>query len=183
VHPFFEPGGERAPVTDPHASASIFGLGAGGADLLQATREGLAFNARMSHDALGVDAAPVALGGGLARDARFASLLATILRRPVLQRPTPHAGLLGLGLLAVQHLGLAPLQSTASAWLAAEGSIAHPDEGATGRFYERKYTLHRNLVEAVRPFWAELASLHDEARRLNAAAEACMERRHESALS
>lgn len=181
VHPFFEPGGERAPVTDPHACASVFGLTAQTADaarVQQATREALAFNARMSHEAMGEDGAAVALGGGLARDPAFASLLATILKRPVLRRPAAHAGLLGLGLLAVHHLGLAPLQATARAWLAGEGSTSLPDEDVLGRFYQRKFILHKNLIDAIRPFWAELGALQREAERLSSS----NEKQHETQL-
>lgn len=168
LHPFFEPGGERAPLTDPHARATLFGL-RGTTDAAQvawAAREALAFNARISHDMMGTDPGAVAFGGGLAADDAFAALLASVLQRRVLRTASPHAGLLGLGLMAAHHLGRAPLRELATRWLAGDPRIDAPDDGALARFLDRKYDLHVRLLERLAPLWPEVAALQAEADRL-----------------
>jgi xylulokinase/erythritol kinase len=169
LHPFFEPGGERAPITDAHARASLFGITPSTTpfELQRAAREALAFNARLSHDGMGRDTSPVAFGGGLAQDDGFAALLATVLGRRVIRPPAAHAGLAGIGLIATHQLGGEPLRALAARWLGGDAKVDEPAEGDEARFLARKFALHDRLLATLQPLWPEIAALQDEARRLN----------------
>lgn len=170
LHPFFQPGGERAPLTNPNARASLLGLNAAtnAAEVAWAAREALAFNARLSHDLMGDDGSAVAFGGGLAQDDTFAALLATVLGRPVLRRAAPHAGLVGLGLIAGQHIGGIAIPELAARWLGANVRFAQPMGGDEASFLARKFDLYKRLIAALEPFWPELVSLQTDSRRLAA---------------
>lgn len=168
LHPFFEPGGERAPLTDPNARASLIGLCAAtdAAELAWAAREALAFNARLSHDSLGDDGGAVAFGGGLAHDDTFAALLATVLGRRVLRPASPHAGLVGIGLIAGHHLGGVAMRELGARWLAGDSRIDVPTPGAHARFLDRKFDLYKRLIDVLGPLWPELVALQQQAREL-----------------
>uniref|UniRef100_UPI00260184E3 FGGY family carbohydrate kinase n=1 Tax=uncultured Paracoccus sp. TaxID=189685 RepID=UPI00260184E3 len=101
LHPFFEPGGERAPWTDLHARGAVLGLTAAAhpREIAWAAREALAFVARKSHEMMDASSGTLALGGGLAADKHFARFLATTLRTQVERSPSAHAGLRGLAAL------------------------------------------------------------------------------------
>lgn len=168
MHPFFEPGGERAPVTNPDARAGLFGLGASSShdEIAWAAREALAFNARLSHDSMGDDGQPLAFGGGLAHDDGFAALLATVLGRRVLRPASPHGGLVGVGLIAGHHLGGVPLRELAARWLGADGRITEPTQDGDAAFLDRKFTLYKRLIDALEPLWPEFVALQSDARHL-----------------
>lgn len=175
VHPFFEPVGERAPLTSADARSAIFGWTAGErpSALTSAAREGLAFAARMSHDLMGDEPGPVAIGGGLAANDHFAGLLASVLGRPVARAAMPHASLAGLGLVGARHLGGGPLAGFAPSWFAIEPALIAPDTGPFGHYLHRKYAAFSGLLERVAPLWPDLAAVAAMAERL----------RHESSPS
>ncbi|CEJ10817.1 Erythritol kinase [bacterium YEK0313] len=169
VQSFFEPVGERAPVTSPHARSTVFGWAAGEepAALAAAAREGLAFAARMSHDLMGLEPGPVVLGGGLAADADFARIMAATLGRPVLRPPARHASLTGLGLVGMRHLAGGRLADHAGRWLGGKPVVDAPDEGPFGTYLARKYVLYASLMERIAPLWPDLAAVADLAARLS----------------
>jgi sugar (pentulose or hexulose) kinase len=170
LHPFFEPGGERAPITHPLASAAAFGLGAETTQeqLGWAAREAIAFLTRMSHFELGGEAREtVSVGGGVARDPVFLQLLANVLDGPV----QPHGGgdtaLRGLAAVA---MGAIEAQATDEKpddrYLSPPGEEVRPEGGAVRSYLERKYRLFKQLIDDVSGHWEELAALKGDAERL-----------------
>lgn len=166
LHPFFEPGGERAPITDPRASAAMFGLRGDTTpkQLGWAGREALAFVTRMSHSDLGKEGqSGVAVGGGVARDPLFPQLLASVLGRPV----QPHTGgdtaLRGLAAITVGALEGKQLER---AFLERPNEVIAPELGAVRAYLERKYRVFRHLLTDVSSHWEELAKIEEEAKGL-----------------
>lgn len=172
LHPFFEPGGERAPYTSPHASGAILGLTAATTPeaIAWAAREGLAFVAARAHAMLGADGGPLALGGGLAGDADFARFLATVTGRTVERRTGGTAGLRGLGALGARFLLGAGGDDIAARWLAPPDDRVAPD-GQLRPYAEQKYAVFTRLVDLVAPVWPAIAALADAARLAAAATE------------
>ncbi len=176
LHPFFESGGERAPITNAHACASLFGMTATttASEIAWAAREALAFVARMSHEAMGsaehaeVNDDAVALGGGLAADTGFAHLIATVLGRVIQRSANPHAGLVGLGLVAISVLSGSRLSEQTAAWQAMPVESIAPEQGPIAAYAGRKYTLFQALLNAVMPSWRGIAELAAEAQGTSA---------------
>ncbi|MFX4295734.1 FGGY family carbohydrate kinase [Pseudosulfitobacter pseudonitzschiae] len=169
VHPFFEPGGERAPWTDPQASAALFGLSAATTpqQIAWAGREALAFVARVSHMMMGAAQGALSLGGGLARDANFARFLATCLGTPVVRSPTAHAGPRGLAAIAAPHLLDASPADVAAHWIGPSEDRITPQSGPVARYADAKFASFRDLVDTTSPHWAALSDIADAAAHLN----------------
>ena len=169
VHPFFEPGGERAPWTDPQASAALFGLSAATTphQIAWAGREALAFVARTSHMMMGAAQGALSLGGGLARDEDFARFLATCLGTPVVRSPTAHAGPRGLAAIAATHLLGASPAEIAAQWIGPPEDSIPPQTGPVARYADAKFATFRNLVDTTSPHWAALSDIADAAAHLN----------------
>lgn len=135
VHPFFESGGERAPITAGTAGVNLFGLDAGttGAEIAWAARETVAFLARMSHAAMGGPGSGcIALGGGLAADR--------------------HAGLGGAALVAAAVLAGCGLQDQAAEWPPLQAETIGPSDEWLTRYAEAKFSLtgDRRRAEVAR---------------------------------
>ncbi|MDF3906953.1 FGGY family carbohydrate kinase [Paracoccus sp. AS002] len=165
LHPFLEPGGERAPWTDPHASGAVIGLTAAStpAQIAWAGREALAFVTRASHAMMGAPGGALSLGGGLAGDEHFAQFLATVTGCTVQRRPGSHAGLRGLAAIAARFL----LDARDPApWIGSTGHGLAPDPGPVAAYAEGKYRLFAALLEAVSPFWEPLSDLREQAEKL-----------------
>mgnify|MGYP002621826102 CR=1 FL=1 len=165
LHPFLEPGGERAPWTDPHASGAVIGLTAAStpAQIAWAGREALAFVTRASHAMMGAPGGALSLGGGLAGDEHFAQFLATVTGCTVQRRPGSHAGLRGLAAIAARFL----LDARDPApWIGSTGHGLAPDPGPVAAYAEGKYRLFAALLEAVSPFWEPLSDLRGQAEKL-----------------
>ncbi|MBD0415341.1 FGGY family carbohydrate kinase [Oryzicola mucosus] len=173
LQPFFEPGGERAPYTTPHARGSILGLTAAttAAEIDWAGREALAFIARRSHEMMqsgpiGSVSGAIALGGGLAGDRAFAQFLATTTQSPVLRTTNGQAGLKGAGAIAAFHLFGLSRKDLTEGWLGAYDELIEPETGAVAEYAEAKYALFTRLVEAVSPHWDALARLDAMQKRI-----------------
>lgn len=168
LHPFFEPGGERAPWTDPHATGALLGLDAATtpAEIAWAGREALAFAACHSHALLHAPEGVLALGGGLAGDAHFARFLATALGAPAARSPGGHAGLRGLAAVGARFLYDAPAAEIAEVWIGPPAEIVAPETGAVAAYAAAKRAAFCGLVDAARPFWPALAALRAEAKTL-----------------
>lgn len=171
VHPFLEPGGERAPYTDPDAKGALIGLGAAATpdEVAWAAREALAFLARTSHDIMDPAGGAVAVGGGLAGDSAFMAFLADTLGRPIYHSTSPHVGLQGLGLIAAHHLGVGDGAALAARWLDIDRQARHPRTGPLRDYAERKYRVFTELVERVSPLWQDMSALAEQARAFEAA--------------
>ena len=172
LHPFLEPGGERAPWTDPNAKAAIIGLTAATtpAEIAWMGREALAFVACHSHAILGGPAGQqsgvLSLGGGLAADPHFAQFLATTLGCPVQRNTAGHAGLRGLAAIGATYLLGATAGDLAARWLGpGEDSIA-PQSGAVAEYAAAKFRAFTEILQAVMPYWASLSALRAQAETL-----------------
>lgn len=165
LHPFLEPGGERAPSTDPHASGALFGLGAATtpSQIAWAGREALAFVTRASHAMMGAPDGALSLGGGLAGDGHFAQFLATLTGCTVQRSPGSHAGLRGLAAIGARFLLDA---SDPAAWTGEPEQSLAPEPGPVAAYADRKYRLFSALLDAATPFWEPLSRLRAEAERL-----------------
>ncbi|RDW13023.1 FGGY-family carbohydrate kinase, partial [Paracoccus thiocyanatus] len=165
LHPFLEPGGERAPWTDPHASGALFGLGAAATpgQIAWAGREALAFVTRTSHAMMGAPDGALSLGGGLAGDGNFAQFLATLAGWTVQRSPGSHAGLRGLAAIAARFL--LDAQDPAP-WIGEPEQRLAPEPGPVAAYAERKYRLFTASLEASAPFWEPLSALRAQAERL-----------------
>lgn len=166
VHPFLEPGGERAPWTDPQAAGALIGLTAATtpAQIAWAGREALAFVAATSHAMMGPATGALALGGGLARDRHFARFLATATGLAVQSTPGAQAGLHGLAAMGARFLWE---EAALDRWTCAPEETALPVTGPVADYAATKLALFRNLVETLMPQWQGLASLRAQADLLN----------------
>ncbi|WP_306755285.1 FGGY family carbohydrate kinase [Paracoccus actinidiae] len=165
LHPFLEPGGERAPWTDPFATGALFGLNAAttSAQIAWAGREALAFVTHASHAMMRAPEGALSLGGGLAGDKHFAQFVATLTGCTVQRSPGIHAGLRGLAAVAARFLLDAPDHAV---WIGSPQQSIAPDSGPIAAYADHKYRLFSALIEAAAPFWAGLSDLGAEAERL-----------------
>ena len=165
LHPFLEPGGERAPWTDPNATGALIGLTAAStpAQIAWAGREALAFVTRASHAMMGAPDGTLSLGGGLAGDTHFAQFLATVTGCTVQRSPGSHAGLRGLAAIAARFLLDAP---DPAPWIGPPAQRLAPDPGPVAAYADHKYRLFLALLKAVSPLWEPLSALQDQAATL-----------------
>ncbi|WEX11156.1 FGGY family carbohydrate kinase [Chelativorans sp. AA-79] len=163
LHPFLEPGGERAPVTAPHASGAIFGLTAasGPREIAWAALEALAFVACKSHEMMNAPEGDLSLGGGLSGDANFTRFLATVLGRKVQATTGGLAGLRGLAAIAAKHLYGASPETLARDWIVAPDTVVAPEPGAVGDYAAAKYRLFSRLLDMLQPSWQDLSAIAD----------------------
>ena len=163
LHPFFEPGGERAPYTTPDASGALLGLTAHTRpeQIAWAAREGLAFVARISHDMMNAPAGVLSLGGGLAADPHFAGFLATLLGTPVERASGAQAGLRGLAAIGARHLLDTDDAELARAWVVAPDAVAMPQTGAVAEYAQEKYALFVSVLDSIAPHWQKMSAVRD----------------------
>ncbi|TIM29051.1 MAG: carbohydrate kinase [Mesorhizobium sp.] len=163
LHPFLEPGGERAPYTSPNASGALLGLTAQARpeQIAWAAREGLAFVARASHEMMNAPAGVLSLGGGLAADPHFAGFLATLLDTPVERAGGAQAGLRGLAAIGARHLLGAGDAELAGSWVVAPDAVAAPRTGKLAQYARNKYTLFVDLLDSISPHWQRMAAIRD----------------------
>lgn len=168
LHPFFEPGGERAPFTAPHASGAAFGLTAGSTadDIAWAVREALCFIARTSHEMMNAPAGALALGGGLAGDGAFAGFLASVLQTEVRRTTNGHAGPRGLAAIGARFLLGLDDATLARDWISPPDEVLPPQAGAVAAYAQDKFALFSRLISAVAPCWEPLSSVRDQAEQL-----------------
>ncbi|MEO3999692.1 FGGY family carbohydrate kinase [Mesorhizobium sp. CAU 1732] len=165
LHPFFEPGGERAPYTTPYASGALFGVTAdtSPAEIAWAGREALAFVARKSHEMMNAPEGTLALGGGLAADPHFAGFLATATGQKVACNTGGDSGLRGLAMIGARFIHGLSQEAVAKDWRGAPDAWAEP-QCATRDYAESKYRLFVRLIDAIEPFWEAIADLGDKSR-------------------
>ena len=172
LHPFFEPGGERAPCTSPHASGAIFGVTAATRPehLAWAGREALAFIARKSHGMMstapGKTTDDLALGGGLAADGEFAGFLSTVLAQKVQRKTGGHAGLIGLAAIGAKFLYNASNEELGSDWIGEADENVSPQTGEVAAYAEAKYAIFESMLDRVSPLWGEISQLEERAGNL-----------------
>jgi erythritol kinase (D-erythritol 1-phosphate-forming) len=165
VHPFFEPGGERAPYTTPYAAGAFLGMTAqtSVAEIAWAACESLAFIARISHDMMDISTGSVALGGGLAGSRHFSQLFATVIRAPVLRSADGHASLRGLAAIGARFLYDAPDHELSALWIGAPDETLAPQKAAIASYAESKFQLFARSIDIVAPAWATLTEVREQA--------------------
>ncbi|WP_172975979.1 FGGY-family carbohydrate kinase [Sulfitobacter sp. THAF37] len=170
LHPFFEPGGERAPITHPHATASLFGMSSATSpgEVDWAAREALAFLTKLSHADLGmVDGQAIAVGGGVARDDGFLQLLASVLERPVRPHRGGDAALRGLAAIAMGALRARGAKlDVVEAYLSPTGEEIAPEEGPVRDYLGLKFDLFERLLKDSARHWDALHEVGEAARKL-----------------
>lgn len=169
VHPFLEPGGERAPYTRPDASGAVLGLDSQTtpAQIAWAAREALAFVARISHEMMGVGSGALSLGGGLAGDPRFAQWLATVMQAPVMRSTSSHASLRGLAAIGARCVLGASDRELFGRWIGEADETVQPEPGPVADYARSKFEHFRRTIDALAPQWRarfELAALAARAR-------------------
>lgn len=152
--PLFAPWlqGNRAPASNEHARAILFGLGLGHTrrDMVRAVGEGLAFHQRWIFDAMSRHVDPpsaIQLAGGVSRNPGMAQLIADTLEVAVRVVPFPtYAGVLGASVLAAEGLGV-PFDGESITY-----TTYHP-RPAFSRIYRQKYRRFVHLYPAARPLF------------------------------
>jgi xylulokinase len=158
--------GRLSPVPDPLARGAWFGLSAdtSRAVLYRALLEGLAFDARMSLDALtGIPGLPsirkVRAIGGNTRNRLLMRIKGSVYALPIAAAEMAEATALGAALLAGLASGVFSDLGSAAFGQAARFRSIEPDPAWAAR-YETHYQ------EVYRPAYAALKPLHHAARRL-----------------
>ena len=161
MHPFFEPGGERAPYTTPDATGAMIGLSAetSAAEIAWASREALAFIARTSHDIMPVSTGAVALGGGLSADRYFAQWFATVMEAPVLSSSSSHASLRGLAAIGAKYIYATSEAAISEFWLGAPDEILMPETGSVATYAAQKFSQFARTIEALAPAWSTQSAI------------------------
>src|SRR5690606_37860996 len=105
----------------------------------------------------------LALGGGLAGDAHFAGFLATVIGQKVACNTGGNSGLRGLAMVGARYIHQLSPKAVAAGWRGAPDMWAEP-QGLARDYAETKYHLFARLIDALEPFWQEIADLGDKAR-------------------
>lgn len=160
MQPFFEPGGERAPLTSANATASVFGLTAvtKPEELAWAAREALAYIARYSYEMMGVTG-NLAVGGGLAGDRCFMQFLATATGAKVHAKPGGQAGLQGLAAVAAHAIGWSTKADLANRFVEQEESCFSREDNAVLTYANAKYAAFVRLLDSTPAAWRDLAAV------------------------
>jgi xylulokinase len=147
--------GERAPLWDINARASLSGLSSstGATDVALAVLEGVSYSARLVMDSLEASAClrPSEInhsGGGAASDI-WCQIRADVLGRPIKRMAMRDAGVLGAALMAGTGTGVFPSLSNAAKTFVAVDRIFEPDLTQSERHqtgYEKYKTLYQQLV-------------------------------------
>ena len=155
--------GERTPHLDATARGGWIGLTASHkrADLVRALIEGVSYSQRDCLDiieALGVAVRSVRASGGGARSPFWRQLLADIMNKPVVTLATQEGSAYGAALLALAGTG-----EYGSVPEACRAAIREVDQvaprPAEAAFYARSHAIYRSLYPALKPAYAQIASL------------------------
>lgn len=152
------------PDADPDARGAFVGLtpGANRAVLYRSVLEGLALQSRLMLDGMGslAGVAPVRdvrLIGGVARNALFLAIKASVLGRPLTVVEEPEATALGAALLAGVGAGIFTGIDAALAALDRRETVIEPDASAP-RYAALRETVFAPVVAAMRPINRALAA-------------------------
>jgi xylulokinase len=145
--------GERTPYWDTFARGVFFGmsLSTDKASFVRAVMEGVCMGFRQNLEAvesLGIKVDQVrAVGGGL-RSPVWLSILARILRKPIVTVSTPDTGNLGNILLCGKAIGLFSSVEEAATRACTTGAPLHFPHGSPA--YERQYDIYRELYQKLK---------------------------------
>jgi len=149
--------GERAPLWDIHARASISGVDSsmGPAEISRAVFEGVGYSARMVMESLEASAClrPAEInhsGGGAVSDV-WCQIRADILGRPIRRMKMTNAGVLGAALMAGTGIGMfASLHSAAKSFVKLD-RVFEPNAVEQNR-HERGFARYKMLYQQLVPW-------------------------------
>jgi xylulokinase len=182
---FFLPylAGERTPHLDPDARAMFFGLTLKHtrAHMTRAIMEGVAYSYRDCLDVvakLGIPVQRIIASGGGARSALWLQIQTDVLAREIHTTGVKEQASLGAALAAGVGVGVfSDIPAACAALLPSEERVLHPDP-ARSRFYEKCYSIYRDLYLSVRPYGRRIAQLDprgDKARETGLKKDAAIE--------
>jgi xylulokinase len=147
--------GERAPLWDINARASLSGLSSsmGAAEVARAVLEGVSYSARLVMDSLEISAClrPTEInhsGGGAASDI-WCQIRADVLNRPIRRLKLLDAGVLGAALMAGTGIGVFSSLSEAAKTFVKLDRVFEPNQLQIDRHdhgFEKFKMLYRQLV-------------------------------------
>jgi len=149
--------GERAPLWDPAARASLSGMDGsmGPAEIARAVLEGVAYSVRLLLASLEASAGRSAVqllhAGGGSRSDIWCQIRADILGRPLRRTANGDAGLLGAAILAGIGAGLYPSIGEAVRALVRYDRVFEPDRSRRQR-HEDGFALYVGLYERLKGF-------------------------------
>lgn len=152
--PYLSANGIIAPIVEPAARATFFGLTRehARADVLRAVYEGLAYSIRDGYDVIPRPVSEIRLSGGAAKSAFFCQMVADVTRKRVLVPSGSEFGAKGAALLAAVGLGwFASVEEAVHATLSP--ARAYDPDPERGRAYEASYATYVALRAALPPVW------------------------------
>lgn len=157
--PYGSPSGERAPFSDPDASASWLGMSVTttAGQLLRSVYEGLAYGLTECLDALDLRKALAICGGGSDSDL-FCQVLADVSGRLILRQDAPEVGARGAATLAGVAAGVFNDLPSGIAALAPTMSEFKP-QPRNMAVYASSYATFLATRDALRPMWPQLRAL------------------------
>ncbi|HKJ60971.1 MAG TPA: FGGY-family carbohydrate kinase, partial [Hyphomicrobiales bacterium] len=155
-HPFLYGSGQSAQFR-----AGFYGLAGwhGEAHMMRALFEGVMFEHRRHIEVLGqagVKFDRAVMSGGGSRSQYWPQIFADGLGVPITVAEAQETGALGAAIGAGIGTGIFADYETGIAAMTRPGVAFTPDR-AMKAHYDRRYRLYTNLVEALKPFWAELS--------------------------
>lgn len=154
--------GERAPFRDPHARATLVGLGlhTGHGHLIRAIMEGVAMAFRDIQEAaaMAAQAGPIVLTGGGSRSALWCQIFADVLGRDVVRtEEAEDVAIKGTALLAGRGLGW---YNSYMPPIFGQRQHFRPDPHAQAT-YQSLYPIFRQLYPTLKGVFSQLASLSE----------------------
>jgi len=164
--PYGSPSGERAPFSDPTASASWHGLSitTTPAQIARSVYEGVVFSLVECMEVLGLEGTLIVTGGGFGSDL-LGEILAAASGRQVARQNDPEAAARGAATLALVSAGVVADLADATAQMAPSISYFEPDPkvaAATQAAYQQ-YLAIRDIVRPTWPALRELRALGQDA--------------------
>lgn len=162
-HPYLA--GERAPLWDPNARGSFFGLGLHHRKehLVRAAFEGVLYNlCAVSHLLEDLTGAPHTLkaSGGFIRSETWVKMLADVFDRDVEVPASPESACLGAAVLGLYALGRIPSLHAVANMVGVAARYSPTSEHA--RVYARVFPLYERLSESFAAHYPALAQLQQE---------------------
>jgi sugar (pentulose or hexulose) kinase len=153
--PYLSGAGIIAPLAEPGARATFFGLddGHGTADLLRAVYEGVALSIRDCLAAIPLPVEELRLIGGGARSRLWPQLIADCIARPVVTLGGEEFGARGAAVLAGCAVGVFADPRTAAASHAPAVTARYLPEPAAVAQYDAIHARYVVLRDALRPLW------------------------------
>ena len=154
-HPFLL--GERAPFLDPGARGALLGLTATTSrdDITRAVYEGISFAVRHCFEAINARVDEVRLSGGGARSRLWSQMLADVTGFAMSVPAGSQFGAQGAAIAAGVGIGTYASYEDAVARVVRVERRYEPNPAAH-RVYDDRFTVYRDLIGGLRPYWPSL---------------------------